>query len=70
MRLRVTDHDSQRYVFDAGQSEFVKRILNNNVQLECRQLELEMELELEKFLRQKAERKCDEVVMASIADLG
>ncbi len=72
MSLKVTDRDGQKYVFDASQKDFVKRLIQENTGLQSRVIELETENDLlEIKLGGKTEElsSLQRIVDASIADL-
>ncbi len=72
MSLKVTDRDGQKYVFDSSLKDFVKRLIQENIELQSRVIEFETENDLlEIKLRGKTEElsSLQKIVDASIAEL-
>ena len=67
--LRVTDDDGRQYVFDDAQKEFVKRLVNQNIEMCCRIFELETDLDIAQTKLRKSQQIPHEIVNATIAYL-
>lgn len=69
MPLIITDYDGKKYEFDDSQKEFVKRLVKQNVEQECKILELETEKHILEIKLRNARQTADEIVMKSIESL-
>lgn len=67
MGLRVTDRDGQQYIFDDSQAAFIKRLVQENIELGCRVMELETEVAILQVKLQASQQKNDEIVLAAIS---
>jgi Na+-transporting NADH:ubiquinone oxidoreductase subunit NqrC len=69
MPLKITDLDGQEYVFDDSQSDFVRRLVQENIKLGCQIMELETEVDILQIRLRASEQKNDEIVLATINPL-